>query len=61
MYDLNDIGLSWQHREDVTRQIEKDRLARRLRAFSRMNSGTASALASRVFTWSLRRRQAAEC
>jgi hypothetical protein len=61
MYNLNDIGLSKQHREDVTRQIEKGRLARRLRAFSRMNSRTTGALASRVFTWSLRRRQAAEC
>jgi hypothetical protein len=49
MYNLNDIGLSKQHREEVAQQVENNRLARQLRAFSLVASGTTSALAGRVF------------
>jgi hypothetical protein len=61
MYNLTDTGLSRQHHEAVAQQVEINRLARQLRAHSRMASGTASALASRVFAWSPRRGQMAEC
>jgi hypothetical protein len=61
MYNLIDIGTSKQHREDVARQVENNHLARQLRAYSRMASGTASALSGRVFAWSPRKGQTAEC
>ncbi len=61
MYNLNDIGLSKQHREDVARQVENNRLARQLRVYSRVASGTTSALADRVFASSPRSGQTAEC
>jgi hypothetical protein len=61
MYNLHDIGLSRQHREDVAQQVENNRLARQLRAYSRVASGTTSAFASRVFAWFPRKGQTAEC
>ena len=61
MYNPNDIGLSRQHREDVARQVETNRLVRQLRAHSRMTSGTTSALPGRVFAWSPRKGQTVEC
>jgi hypothetical protein len=61
MYNLNDIGLSKQHREDVAQQVENIRLARQLRAHSRVASGIASVLPGRIFAWSSRNGQTAEC
>jgi hypothetical protein len=61
MYNLSDIGLAKQYREDVTRQVDNNRLARQLRAYSRVASGTTSALAGRAFAWSPRKGQTAEC
>jgi hypothetical protein len=62
MYNLNDIELSRQRREDVARQVENNRLARQLRAArSRMASGAGRALLGRVFAWSPRKGQAVEC
>jgi hypothetical protein len=61
MYNVNDIGLSKQQREDVARQVENNRLAGRLRAHSRVASGTTSALANRLFAWSPRKGETAEC
>jgi hypothetical protein len=61
MYNVNDIGLSKQHREEVAQQVENNRLARQLRAYSLVASGTTSALAGRVFAWSPRNGQRAEC
>jgi hypothetical protein len=61
MYNLNDIGLSKQHREEVAQQVENNRLARQPRAFSLVASGTTSALAGRVFAWSPQNGQTAEC
>jgi len=62
MYDLNDIGLSRQHREDVARQVENNRLVRQLRAArSGTSSGTGNAFLGRVFAWSPRKDQMAEC
>jgi predicted ester cyclase len=61
MYKLNDIELSKQHREDVARQVEYNRLSRQLRAYSRMAAGTASALPGRTFAWSPRNGQTVEC
>jgi hypothetical protein len=61
MYNLHDIGLSKQHREELAQQVDNTRLARQLRVYSRMASGTKSALAGRVFAWSLRKGQTAGC
>ena len=61
MYNLNDIGLSKQHREEVAQQVENNRLARQLRAYSLVALGTASALPGRVFAWSPRRGQTTGC
>ena len=61
MYNLNDIGLAKQHREEVARQVQNNRLVRQLRAHSRVALGTASALADRVFASSPRKGQTAEC
>ena len=49
MYNLNDIELSRQHREDVARQVENNRLARQLRAARPgMAAGTGNALLGRI-------------
>lgn len=62
MYNLNEIELSKQHREEVARQVENDRLARRLRAaHPGMAAGTGKALLGRVFARSPRKGQAVEC
>jgi hypothetical protein len=61
MYNLSDIGLSKQHREEVAQQVENNRLARQLRAYSLVASGTTSALPGRVFAWSPQNGQTAEC
>jgi hypothetical protein len=61
MYNLIDIGTSKQHRKNVARQVDNNRLARRLRAYSRVASGTASALSGRVLAWSPPKGQTAEC
>ena len=60
MYNLNDIEMSRQLREDVARQVENNRLARQLRgARSRMASGTGNTLLGRVFAWSPQEKQTA--
>ena len=48
MYTIAEIELSRQHREDVARQVENNRLARQLRAArSGMSAGTGNALLAR--------------
>jgi len=60
MYNTNHIELSRQHRGEVARQVENNRLARQLRAaHSRMASGTGNTLLGRVFAWSPREGQTA--
>ena len=62
MYNLTGIELSRQHREEIAWEVEDYRLARQLRtARSRMVAGNGSALLSRVFAWSPRKGQIAEC
>lgn len=61
MYSLNDIQISRQHREDVARQVENNRLARQLRAYVRLVSGTASSLQIRALIRSPREGHTAEC
>ena len=62
MYAMAEIELSKQHREDVARQVENNRLVRQLRAArSRMSAGTGTALLRRVFFWSPQKGQAVEC
>ena len=60
MYVMTEVELSRQHREEVARQVENNRLARQLRAArSRMASGTGNALLGRVFAWSPQEEQTA--
>ena len=62
MYNLNDIELSGQHREEAARQVENNRLAGQLRAArSGIAAGSRNALLGRVFAWFPRKEQAAEC
>jgi hypothetical protein len=62
MYNLNDIEMSRQLREDVTRQVENNRLARQLRAARPgVATGTGDALLKRIFAWFPRKGQAVEC
>jgi hypothetical protein len=62
MYTIAEIELSKQHREDVARQVENNRLVRQLRAArSGMSAGTGTALLRRVFFWSPQKGQAVEC
>ena len=62
MYNLNDIEMSRQLREDVARQVENNRLVRELRADrSGVAAGSRNALLARVFAWSPRKGQAVEC
>jgi hypothetical protein len=62
MYAIAEIELSNQHREDVARQVENNRLVRQLRAArSGMSAGTGTALLRRVFSWSPQKGQAVEC
>jgi hypothetical protein len=62
MYAIAEIELSNQHREDVARQVENNRLVRQLRAArSGMSAGTGTALLRRVFFWSPQKGQAVEC
>ena len=62
MYTMAEMELSKQHREDVARQVENNRLVRQLRAArSGMSAGTGNGLLARVFAWSPRKGQAVEC
>jgi hypothetical protein len=62
MSDTNDIGLSRQHRGEVARQVENNRLAGQLRAARHgMATRGRSALLGRVFAWFPRRGQPVEC
>jgi hypothetical protein len=55
MYNLNDIELSRQHREEVARHVENNR------ARSGMAAGSRNALLGRVFAWFPGKGQAVEC
>ena len=62
MYTLNEIELSKQHRSEMVKQAENDRLARQLRAAGPGRAaGMGSALLARFLAWSPRKGQAAEC
>jgi hypothetical protein len=62
MYNLNDIELSRQHREEVAHMVEKYRLAGQLRvARPGVAAGSRNALLGRVFAWFPRKGQAVEC
>jgi hypothetical protein len=62
MYNLNDIEMSRQLREDVTRQVENNRLARQLRAARPgVAAGAGNALLGRIFAWFPRKGQAVQC
>ena len=62
MYNLNDIELSRQHREEVARQVENNRLAGQLRAARHgVAAGGRNAPLGRVFAWFPRRGQPVEC
>jgi hypothetical protein len=62
MSDTNDIGLSRQHRGEVARQVENNRLAGQLRAARHgMAAGGRNALLGGVFAWFPRRGQPVEC
>jgi hypothetical protein len=62
MYNLNDIELSRQHRGEVARQVENDRLAAQLRAARHgIAAGGRNALLGRVFAWFPGKGQAVEC
>ena len=62
MYTQYEIELTKQHREDVARQVENNRLTRQLRANrSGMTAETRNALLARVFAWFPRKGQAVEC
>ena len=62
MYNLNDIEMSRQLREDVARQVENNRLARQLRAARPgVAAATGNALLGHIFAWFPRKGQAVEC
>jgi len=62
MYNLNDFELYRQHRDEVARQVENNRLAGKLRAARPgIAAGSRNALLGRVFAWFPRKEQAVEC
>jgi hypothetical protein len=62
MYTIAEIELSKQHREEMLREAENNRLARQLRAARPgMAAGSRNALLGRVLAWFPRKEQAAEC
>jgi|tagenome__1003787_1003787.scaffolds.fasta_scaffold20950820_2 hypothetical protein len=62
MHNLNDIELSRQHRGEVARQVENNRLAGQLRvARHGIGDGSRNALLGRVFARFPRKGQAVEC
>ena len=61
MYTITEIELSGLHREDVTRQVENNRLARQLRANRHgVANGIRTTLPGRFFAWFPRKGQTAE-
>jgi hypothetical protein len=62
MFTVNEIELSRQHRNEMVKEAENNRLARQLRAAGPgRTTATGSALLARLLSWFPRKSQAAEC
>ena len=62
MYVVTELELTKQHRVDVARQVENNRLAGQLRAArSGIAAGSRNALLGRVFAWFPGKGQPVEC